>query len=102
MLSVISDPSIEASNSNNPVPAYTVGATFDNASVLVEVKGQPRLNAISIDYLLSLPSREASETSSKGFLPILLQLKVWEMYLCCKGEELLQDKVAALPASAFA
>lgn len=98
-LSVVCDVSADTTNPNNPIPIYTVATTFNEPTVPVEVKGEPKLSVISIDHLPSLLPREASEQFSKDLLPSLLQLKdrrnvpVWQ-----RAEKLFHEKVATLPA----
>jgi saccharopine dehydrogenase (NAD+, L-lysine-forming) len=99
-LSVVCDVSADTTNPNNPIPIYTVATTFNEPTVPVEVKGEPRLSVISIDHLPSLLPREASEAFSKDLLPSLLQLKDWRnVPVWARAEQLYQEKVATLPKS---
>lgn len=99
-LSVVCDVSADTTNPNNPIPIYTVATTFNEPTVPVEVKGEPRLSIISIDHLPSLLPREASEAFSKDLLPSLLQLKDWRnVPVWARAEKLFQEKVATLPKS---
>lgn len=50
-LSIICDISADTTNPNNPIPVYTVATTFNEPTVPVEVKAEPRLSVISIDHL---------------------------------------------------
>lgn len=99
-LSVICDVSADTTNPNNPIPVYTVATTFNEPTVPVEVKGEPKLSVISIDHLPSLLPREASEAFSKDLLPSLLELKEWRTHpVWSRAEKLFQEKVATLPKS---
>ncbi|RDA88875.1 hypothetical protein CP532_5439 [Ophiocordyceps camponoti-leonardi (nom. inval.)] len=100
-LSVIIDVSCDTTNPHNPIPIYDINTTFDDPTVLADIKGDQNpgpLSVISIDHLPSMLPREASEDFSQGLLESLLQLKdrksarVWK-----DAEKLFQEKVALLP-----
>ncbi|RDA94997.1 hypothetical protein CP533_0149 [Ophiocordyceps camponoti-saundersi (nom. inval.)] len=100
-LSVIIDVSCDTTNPHNPIPIYDINTTFDDPTVLAEIKGDQNpgpLSVISIDHLPSMLPREASEDFSQGLRESLLQLKdrkssrVWT-----DAEKLFQEKVALLP-----
>ncbi|RCI15907.1 hypothetical protein L249_1766 [Ophiocordyceps polyrhachis-furcata BCC 54312] len=100
-LSVIIDVSCDTTNPHNPIPIYDINTTFDDPTVLADIKGDQNpgpLSVISIDHLPSMLPREASEDFSQGLLESLLQLKerktarVWR-----DAEKLFREKVALLP-----
>ncbi|PFH60889.1 hypothetical protein XA68_10166 [Ophiocordyceps unilateralis] len=100
-LSVVVDVSCDTTNPHNPIPIYDVNTTFDDPTVLADVKGDQNsgsLAVISIDHLPSMLPREASEAFSEGLRESLLQLKdrktsrVW-----ADAEKLFREKVAMLP-----
>jgi saccharopine dehydrogenase (NAD+, L-lysine forming) len=98
-LSVICDVSTDTTYPNNPVPVYTVATTFDKPTLPVEVKGEPRLSVISIDYVKSA-AREASEAFSKDLLPSLSLLKEWRTApVWQRAGKLFREKVSTLPKS---
>ena len=80
---------------NSQVPIYTSCTTFDNPTVVVNVKNETSLDVIAIDHLPTLLPREASESFCNDLLPYLQKLDNWEADAVWKrAEDLFHKKVS--------
>lgn len=71
-----------------------MSTTFDNPTVLVDIKKGNPLDIIAIDHLPTLLPREASESFCKDLLPYLEALDKWEDNPVWKrAEDLFHEKV---------
>ena len=76
------------------VPIYNSWTTFDDPTVVVDVKNGDPIDVVAIDHLPTLLPREASESFCYDLLPYLQKLDSWEKNPVWKGaENLFHQKV---------